>query len=170
MTAGDSPIRRVQAGPCQPRSSFCDRNFSKGLGAKSCNFQGNFQRPASWFRIGSRRGRRRRRAFLFKAWAPKTVTLAASRRARRTTAESTVAPSYQILWVPGFRGHTISRPELKLFNPLRRHLAATCGSFKPCRKIRRATTRVLRAGPISVECDHQPAGLGRDLRTSAGGD
>ena len=35
------------------------------------------------------------------------------------------APAYQILWVRGFRAHTISRRGFNLFKPLRRHFRAT---------------------------------------------
>src|SRR5271155_1812535 len=35
------------------------------------------------------------------------------------------AAAYQMLWVRGFRDHTISRPGFNLFKPLRRHFPAT---------------------------------------------
>ena len=36
------------------------------------------------------------------------------------------ATGYQMLWVRGFRDHTISRRGFNLFKPLRRHFPATC--------------------------------------------
>jgi hypothetical protein len=35
------------------------------------------------------------------------------------------APVYQMLWLPGFRAHTISGSGFNLFKPLRRHFRAT---------------------------------------------
>jgi hypothetical protein len=65
-----------------------------------------------------------------KLWAPFSAT--AQRRvlvilaARRTESRAVSgAPVYHILWVRGFRAHTISRPGFNLFKPLRRHFRAT---------------------------------------------
>jgi hypothetical protein len=50
------------------------------------------------------------------------VILAARRPQSRTVSR---APVYQILWVRGFRAHTISGRGFNLFKPLRRHFRAT---------------------------------------------
>ncbi len=49
------------------------------------------------------------------------VFLAARQPESRTVSR---APVYQILWVQGFRAHTISRPGFNLFKSLRRHFRA----------------------------------------------
>ena len=90
--------------------------------------------PAAFIRRTARMAARRRR-FQFYIERVQSVrrlflqlrnfaTLSFLRLACRSSARS-AAPVYHILWVRGFRAHTISGRGFNLFNPLRRHFRAT---------------------------------------------
>jgi hypothetical protein len=76
---------------------------------------------------------------LFLQHCPKTTS--SFSRPARSLALVSRAPAYYILWVRGFRAHTISGRGFNLFKPLRRHFRATLPNLVLQTELKGAPTR-----------------------------